>query len=243
MSIAHKHSKPPLHPFFGALLPSALEATRHGSIGAIALDPKGGLVLGRLGLRPADDRVLRVDLADAARLGGVGEIRMPDGSVAIPDLDGVFGRALPYAERQGEARALTLARATLLLGFGAAALARAEMRRRTSLGKRVASVVRAAAPLAGPALRGLAGQLELACHLHEVLPGRSSPVPGLLVDRRALGEVAGASFDRLALRALARREAGPLLPDIDWAARDWHLDRLFDEIDPPRAPDAGRLRA
>lgn len=212
MPIQYKHSKPPLHPFFGASLPAALEAVRHGSAGNIAFDPRGGLVLGRLGLRPSDDRVLRADLADAARLGGVGEVRLPDGSVAIPDLDGVFGRALPYPDRQGDARALALARATLLLGFGAAALARAEMRRRTALAKRVANAVRAASPLAGPTLRTLAGQLELACHLHELLPGRTSPVPGLLVDRRALGEVAEGNFDRLALRALARREAAGVLP-------------------------------
>ncbi|MCM0021530.1 MAG: hypothetical protein NBV67_16180 [Tagaea sp.] len=243
MPLAHKSSRPPLHPFFGGLLPVALEAIRPGSIGPIAIDPRGGFVLGPLGLRPADDRLLRVDLADAARLGGVGEIRLPDGNVAIPDLDGVFGRALPYADRQAEARALALARATLLLGFGAAALARAEMRRRTSLAKRVARVVRAAAPIAGPVLRGLAGQLELACHLHEMLPGRTSPIPGLLVDRRALGEVADESFDRLALRALARREAAALLPNIDWAARDARLDRLFAKVDPPRAIDGERRRA
>ena len=235
MSHKQKLSPPPLHPFFLSALPEALAAARNGEPGLIALDPRGGLALGRLRLRPADDRILRVDLADAARLAGVGAVRLSDGAVAIPDLDGMLARALPFADRQAASRALALARATLLLPMGMAALDQAEGRRRAKLTRRVAQAVRLAAPAASEVLRGLSGQLELACYLHEMPAGAASPLLALLADRQALREIAKAPLDRSRLRALARREVAHLADPADWMARDARLDRVLGDFEAPRA--------
>jgi hypothetical protein len=235
MSHTRKFSSPPLHPLFQSALPGALSAARDGAPGLIALDPRGGLALGRFRLRPADDRALRVEMADAARLAGVGAVRLPGGAVAIPDLDGMLGRALPFADRQAASRALALARATLLLPAGIAALVRAEGRRRTALAKRVARAIRLAAPAASEALRGLAGQLELACHLHEMQAGVASSLLAILADREALREIARAPLDRSRLRALGRREVAHLADPVDWMARDARLDRVLGDLEAPRA--------
>lgn len=235
MSHTHKFSSPPLHPLFHAVLPDALAAAVDGKPGLIELHPRGGLALGRLRTRPADDRILCADLADAARLAGVGAIRFSDGVIAIPDLDGVFGHAAPFAELEAASRALALARTTLLLASGQAALIRAEIRRRATLARRVAQAIRVAAPAAGEALRGLSGQLELACHLHELPAGANSPLLGVLADGRALREVAGEALDRAGLRALTRPEAVAYAPATDWAARDARLDRVLDAYEAPRA--------
>jgi hypothetical protein len=235
MSIMRKFSSPPLHPLFHAVLPGALCAAVDGAPGVIALDPRGGLALGRFRLRPADDRTLRVELADAARRAGVGAVRLEVGGVVIPDLDGTLGRALPFADRQSASRALALARATLLLEEGGSALARAETRRRTRLARRVRRAVRMAAPFAGEALRGLACQLELACLLHALPAAATAPLLDLLADRRGLREAAGESVDRYRLRKLARREVlAPAVP-IDWTARDARLDEFLADLETPRA--------
>lgn len=235
MSLSRKFSSLPLHPHFQAVLPHALAAAFDGAPGLIALDPRGGLALGRLRLRPADDRNLRIDLADLARLGGVGAVRLSGGNVVIPDLDGTFGRALPYADRQAAAQAMALARATLLLPGAADALSRAEMRRRQGLTRRVARTVRLAAPEASGALKTLDCQLELACHLHEMPAGVASLLPRRLADRREMIDLGSVPFDRQGLRVLARRQSADWPIRIDWAARDARLDRFLDELGTPRA--------
>lgn len=230
-----KHSSPPLHPLFQAVLPAALRAAFDGAPDLIELDPRGGMALGRLRLRPADDRRLSADLADAARQAGIGAMRLPDGAIAIPDLDGTFARAFPFADRQSAARALALARGTLLLKAGASALARAEARRRASLARRVARAVRLAAPAIGVAMRTLACQLELACHLHARSPHAASPLMGLLAERNGAGGPADAPFDRLRLRRLARRETPLLQGRAEAAARDARLDAFLARLEAPRA--------
>lgn len=233
-------SSPPLHPLFHRHLPGALRAARDGAPGLIAPDPRGGLALGRFRLRPADDVPLRVGLADAARLGHVGAVRLDDGAVVVPDLDGMLGRALPFAGRGEAARALALARAVLLLPRGAGVLARAETRRGDHLARRVKRAVLLAAPAADEAVRELRGQLELACHLHEMPAGVASPLAALLADRAGLRARTRGAQDWRDLRALARREMTALRPDIDWRARDARLDAYFAGLD---APDTGALCA
>lgn len=137
MPYSRKFSTPPLHPLFQSALPDALCAAMDGAPGLIALDVHGALTLGAFRLRPADDPTLRADLADAARRGGVGALRMADGKVIIPDLDGILRRIVRAGQREATARVLALARATLFLAEGAAALTRAEDRRRVALARRV----------------------------------------------------------------------------------------------------------
>lgn len=239
MAYIRKFSSLPLHPLFQTALPGALSAAVDGAPGLIALDRRGLLALGRFRLRPAGDRILRVELADAARLGGVGALRLPDGGLAIPDLDGTLARALPADDRQAAARALALARATLLLKGGAAALARAETRRREGLTRRLKRTVLLAAPEAAGALRGLDCQLELACHLHELTPHAPTPLLDLLADRRGASELAGLSLDRHRMRRIARRDASSRAPGIDWAARDARLDAYLDGLEAPGARRRG----
>jgi hypothetical protein len=242
MPSPRQHPSLPLHPHFRSALPGALSAAFDGTPGLIALDPRGGLALGRYRLRPADDRILRVELADTARLGGVGAVRLDAGGVIIPDLDGTLGRALPFPGRQAGAQALALARATLLQPGGAAALARAEGRRCAVLARRTAGILRAAAPEAAAALRALDCQLELACHLHELPPGESAPLAALLADRRAVRDLARAPLDRLRLRGLARGEAPGFPARLDRRARDARLDAYFAALDAPSRFGARRAR-
>lgn len=233
MPYSRKFSTPPLHPLFQSALPDALCAAMDGAPGLIALDVHGALTLGAFRLRPADDPTLRADLADAARRGGVGALRMADGKVIIPDLDGILRRIVRVGQREATARVLALARATLFLAEGAAALTRAEDRRRVALARRVRRAILLAAPESAGALRDLECQLELACHLHELRPHAPTPLLALLADRRDAREVVGLSLDRHRLRRIARRDVAPETSRIEWAARDARLDAFLDTLETP----------
>ncbi|MCA3266281.1 MAG: hypothetical protein ING19_09440 [Azospirillum sp.] len=227
----------PLHPAFRRLLCPALSAVSGGAPGHVGPHRAGGVGFGRYALRPADDRALRVELADAARRAGVGTIRLSQGGFAIPDLDGVLGATAPYPDRAAEARALALARAAAILPEGKAAIARAEARRRFTIRRRVGRALRLSAPAVGAALRVLRGQIELACLIHSLPDDAVSRLLKFLADREAVRARVGDRPAETTMREIARAHAHA--GGADWPACETALDAVLARAGAPALRRAG----